>query len=215
VLRAEEVDEAELEEPREARPLLVGVEDAAAQALLVPGVEAGRTDVEVAAHDEGLAAVPLEPAREALEPGELAREVLVADGLPVRHVDAHRVDTRDPRREEPRAEGLLPREADLERLRRLAGEDRHAVPALLPVAERAVADGLELRAREAAVLELQLLERHDVGPALGEPAQQEVLPRAQSVHVPRGDSHSRAPPQPRARARRPAGSAASSWKRAP
>jgi len=126
---------------------------------------------------------------ERVEPGELAREVGVADVLAVRTVDGGERQVADPRREEPGAELLLAGKARLHALGREAAQDRDAVPRLLPVDQCAVAGRLDLRARELVVGELQLLEADHVGLPLAEPLEHEVEPRPQAVDVPGGDAH--------------------------
>ena len=110
--------------------------------------------------------------RERVVPGELARKIRVPDRLPVRAVDARDGEALDARAHEARAE-VGAGQADLDRLERLAREDRHAVPALLAVDHRVIALRLELGARKLRVGELGLLERHDVGLARGEPVQEQ------------------------------------------
>src|SRR2546425_13335340 len=87
---AEQVEEAALDNRREAGALLGGVEDCAPQQILVPAVDRGRADVEVAAQDRRTV-LPLqapEMRRERLQPRELPREVRVTAVLAVGEVDS-------------------------------------------------------------------------------------------------------------------------------
>src|SRR5690606_2114694 len=69
------------------------------------------------------------------------------------------------------------------------GKERDAVEALLAMGLDVVAEVLEHRPREEAVLDLDLLEAEDLGLDLAGPLHRAVEPRADSVDVPGGDSH--------------------------
>src|SRR5262249_45220104 len=147
------------EQRAKARALVLGVEDPADVARLVPAVERTRADVEIAAQERRLAGrvVGRPVRREHAVPGELAREIGVPDRLAVRAVDARHREPLDPRTDETRAE-VRAGQPDLHGRGRLAREHGHAVPTLLAVDHRVVAERLDLRARKLVVAELELLE---------------------------------------------------------
>ena len=70
-----------------------------------------------------------------------------------------------------------------------AGEDRHAVPALLPVPDRAVTGGAERGGRKFVIGRLQLLQADDVRRGLLQPPQQVGKPPVDAVDVVGRDPH--------------------------
>src|SRR5581483_7196317 len=69
-----------------------------------------------------------------------------------------------------------------------AGENRHAVEALLPVPDGVVAGGADGERGEVLLLGLELLQADDVGTRFVEPAQQDRQPGSNPVDVEGGDA---------------------------
>src|SRR3989442_15515345 len=130
---AEQVEEAALDNRREAGAVLGGVEDRAPQQILVPAVDRGGADIEVAAQDRRtiLRLQAPEMRRERLQPGELPREVRVTDVLAVGAVDGRERQALRIGGDQPRAELLLSGQPPLGDVDGIAAPDRAAVPRLL------------------------------------------------------------------------------------
>src|SRR5438093_1415750 len=116
--------------------------------LRVPHVAVVGRDVEVAAHDgaaTGIAGV-LQVAQDPLEPRQLGLVELAANRAAVGHVHARHPHAGARRRQEPGLRALvldLVGEAGDHVVEADAAEDRHAVPAALPVMRRLVAERRE------------------------------------------------------------------------
>jgi hypothetical protein len=86
-----------------------------------------------------------------------------------------------------------------------AGEDRHAVPAFLPVPDRAVAGDAQRARRKFVIRRLQLLETHDIWRGLFHPPEQVGKPPVDAVDVVGRDPHRIVQMPDMQEARRPAG----------
>src|SRR2546428_782744 len=188
---AEQVEEAALDNRREAGALLGGVEDRAPQQILVPAVDRSRADVEVAAQNRRtvLPVQTPEVCRERLQPGELSREVRVTDVLAIGAVNGCKRQATRIGGDQPRAKLLLFGQPLLCDGDGVTAQDRHTVPRLLAVNDRPVSLGLEQGVGKLFLRELELLEPDQVGAALAQPKHQKIEAGPESVYGPRRDAH--------------------------
>ena len=160
-------------------------------------VEIGRHDVEVAGQNGRRAAVQkaFGVARQPFEPAQLVIEFRARRRIAVRQIEASDDQAADRRFDVAavRVVGIARQAAaGLHRLG-AAGEDRHAVPALLPVPDRAIAGGAERGGRKFLIGRLQLLQADDVRRGLLQPAQQVGEPPVDAVDVVGRDPHRNCP----------------------
>src|SRR6058998_3996476 len=129
---AKQVEESALDNRPEAGALLFSVENRALQQLLVPAVDRGRADIEVAAQNRRtvLPVQAPEVSRQRLQPRELSREVRVTDVLAVGAVDGRERQAPRIGGDQPRAELLLSGQPLLGDGDGNAAQDRNAVPRL-------------------------------------------------------------------------------------
>ncbi len=85
--------------------------------------------------------------------------------------------------------GVVARQAALHFLRRLARDDRDAIPAFLAMPQRVVAGRLDRGDRKFLLRRLEFLQAHDVGLALLEIVQEGVQPAVDTVDVVGGEQH--------------------------
>jgi hypothetical protein len=190
------IGEAEIEEGAEAGASL-GLEQRIIDPQLRPlDVERRRNDVEVAGQDECLL-VPEQrarPRRQAVHPVELVFELVGADRIAVREIEAGDADDGAVARNHHlhiarMLVGIGAGQAAGDVLERPLGENGDAVEALLAVHGEVVAKLLQRFPRKCLVLAFDLLEAADVGRRFLQPAQQIGEARLDAVDVPCGDLH--------------------------
>src|SRR2546422_9312982 len=127
---AEQIEESALDNGGKPGALLGGVEDRVTQQVLVPAVDLGRADIEVAAQDRRAVLPMLTPEvrRERIQPRELPREVRVTDVLAVGAIDGRERQAVRIGADQARAEFFLTGEPLLRDGDRVAAQDRHTIP---------------------------------------------------------------------------------------
>ncbi len=193
--RADRVGPAGIFEAREAGPALRLGQRVAGHALGREDVfgAVGRDDVPVARQHHRRLARPqaVRMRQQRFEPGDLIIE------LGARHrIAVGQVDRSDPHAADIRLQitamagiGIVGKAALGLRYLHPLGQDGDAVPALLPMPDRIVAERPDLQLGEALVRGLEFLQADDVGLALLEPFEQARQPRADAVDVVGRDLH--------------------------
>jgi hypothetical protein len=177
-----------------AHPLTLGL---AREVLAPPGLRVVDVlvlggDVEVPQDEQRLRRIEAraKPRVQGVEPGELDHVRGIPDGLSVHGIQVHEAQASRGRAQHPRfARDWVGGEPSLDAGELGAREDRDSVVGPLAEAREVVAERLDGGPREPVVIDLRLLQTHDVGRP---PAQQRLKPAlasADGVHVPGDDPH--------------------------